>query len=100
MNAVIGISELLLDSDLTDYQREYLNMVLSSGEALLELINHILDFSKIEAGKLELDPQPFDLRDLVGDTVRTLSVRAQNKNLELLFSVANDVPHRLVGDRG
>ena len=99
MNAVIGISELLLDSDLTDYQREYLNMVLSSGEALLELINHILDFSKIEAGKLELDPQPFDLRDLVGDTVRTLSVRAQNKNLELLFSVANDVPHRLVGDR-
>lgn len=74
-------------------------MVLSSGEALLELINHILDFSKIEAGKLELDPQPFDLRDLVGDTVRTLSVRAQNKNLELLFSVANDVPHRLVGDR-
>ena len=99
MNAVIGISELLLDSDLTDYQREYLNMVLSSGEALLELINHILDFSKIEAGKLELDPQPFDLRDLVGDTVRTLSVRAQNKNLELLFSVANDVPHRLIGDR-
>ena len=99
MNAVIGISELLLDTDLADYQREYLNMVLSSGESLLELINHILDFSKIEAGKFELDPQPFDLRDLVGDTVRTLSVRAQNKDLELLFSVANDVPHRLIADR-
>ena len=99
MNAVIGISELLLDTDLADYQREYLTMVLSSGEALLELINDILDFSKIEAGKFELDHQPFDLRDLVGDTVRTLSVRAQNKNLELLFSVANEVPHRLIGDR-
>ena len=99
MNAVIGISELLLDTDLTSYQREYLNMVLSSGESLLALINDILDFSKIEAGKFELDIQPFDLRDVVGDTVRTLSVRAQNKNLELLFSVANDVPHCVRGDR-
>lgn len=99
MNAVIGISELLLDTDLTNYQREYLNMVLSSGESLLGLINEILDFSKIEAGKFELDIQPFDLRDVVGDTVRTLSVRAQNKSLELFFSVANDVPHRVRGDR-
>ncbi len=99
MNAVIGISELLLDTDLTNYQREYLNMVLSSGESLLNLINEILDFSKIEAGMFELDIQPFDLRDVVGDTVRTLSVRAQNKSLELFFSVANDVPHRVRGDR-
>lgn len=99
MNAVIGISELLLDTDLTNYQREYLTMVLSSGESLLGLINDILDFSKIEAGKFELDSQAFDLRDIVGDTVRTLSVRAQNNNLELFFSVANDVPHRVRGDR-
>ncbi len=99
MNAVIGISELLLDTDLTNYQREYLSMVLSSGESLLSLINEILDFSKIEAGKFELDIQPFDLRDVVGDTVRTLSVRAQKKSLELLFSVATDVPDHVLGDR-
>lgn len=99
MNAVIGISELLLDTNLTTYQREYLEMVLSSGESLLELINDILDFSKIEAGKFELDPQPFELRDVAGDTIRVLAVRAHDKKLELAFSVASDVPDFLIGDR-
>ena len=99
MNAVIGISEILLDTSLTNSQREYLTMVLSSGESLMELINDLLDFSKIEAGKFELDLEPFDLRHMANNAVRTLAVRADNKNLELDFSAAEDVPAVLIGDR-
>ena len=100
MNAVLGITELLLDSDLTQTQREYLGMVLSSGESLLSLINDILDFSKIEAGKLELSPLRFDLRDSLGDTARVLGMRAHAKQLELAFSVDAEVPDTLIGDIG
>ncbi len=100
MNAVLGITELLLDTDLTATQRDYLGMVLSSGESLLSLINDILDFSKIEAGKLELSPSQFDLRDSLGDTVRVLGLRAHAKDLELAFSVDADVPDCLIGDIG
>ena len=99
MNAVIGISELLLDTELTTFQREYLAMVLSSGESLLLLINDILDFSKIEAGKLKLKEESFDLCNVMGDTIRTLAVRAHTKNLELAFSVAPEVPEFVIGDR-
>jgi two-component system sensor histidine kinase/response regulator len=75
-----------------------LKIVQLSGESLLELINDILDFSKIEAGKMELDAAPFDIREVVGDTMKSLSQRAHSKNLEIAFSVAQDVPTSFIGD--
>ncbi len=98
MNAVIGMTELVLDSELSDMQRTYLKIVKDSAESLLSLINDILDFSKIEAGKLELDHTPFQLRDVLGDAMKTLSMRARGKDLELACHVAPDVPEFLVGD--
>ncbi len=100
MNAIIGMTELLLDTDLSSTQREYLRMVQESGEALLTLINDILDFSKIEAGKLELDAAPFDLRESLGDTMRSLALRAHSKGLELAFRVETKAPNWLRGDVG
>ncbi len=98
MNAVIGMTELVLDSELSEVQRMYLKIVKDSAESLLSLINDILDFSKIEAGKLELDQTPFALREVLGDTMKTLSVRARGKDLELACHVAPEVPDFLVGD--
>jgi PAS domain S-box-containing protein len=100
MNAVIGMTELVLDTKLTDAQRDYLRLVLESGEALLTLLNDILDFSKIEAGKLELDEVPFELRECVGDTVKSLALRAHAKNLELALHIRPNVPALVVGDLG
>ncbi len=98
LNGIIGMTELALGTDLTDEQREYLTMVKSSGETLLTIINDILDFSKIEAGRLDLNPIEFDLRDSLGDTLRSLALRAHQKGLELALHVAPDVPYRIVGD--
>lgn len=98
MNAIIGMTELLLDTKTTPTQREYLRMVQESGEALLTLINDILDFSKIEAGKLDLELDSFDLRESLGDTMRSLALRAHAKELELAFQVDQDVPKQLLGD--
>jgi len=98
MNAVIGMTELVLDSELTDVQRMYLKIVSDSAESLLSLINDILDFSKIEAGKLELDHTPFALREVLGDSMKTLSVRARGKDLELACHVTPGVPEFLIGD--
>ena len=98
MNAVIGMTELVLDSELSEIQRMYLKIVKDSAESLLMLINDILDFSKIEAGKLELDHTSFQLRDLLGDAMKTLSMRARGKDLELACHVAPEVPEFLVGD--
>ncbi len=100
MNAIIGMTELVLDSNLAETQREYLTLVKESGESLLGIINDILDFSKIEAGKLELDPQPLQLRESLGDTLKSLAVRAHRGKLELACHVAPDVPELLVGDAG
>ncbi len=98
LNAIIGMTELVLDSNLEPAQREYLTMVRQSSESLLEIINDILDFSKIEAGKLELEHRLFELRDRLGDTMKSLGLRAHAKNLELSYHVDSDVPDGLIGD--
>ncbi len=100
MNAIIGMTDLLLETQLTQTQHEYLSMVQDSGEALLSLINDILDFSKIEAGKLELDSAVFDIRECLGDTMKSLGLRAGQKGLELAMNIDPQIPDLLIGDAG
>src|SRR6202023_1969268 len=100
MNAILGMTELALDTPLTEDQRQCLRTVKSAADNLLSIINDLLDFSKIEAGKLELDPGDFSLRAALGDTMRALAVRAHKKGLELVCQVQADVPDALVGDAG
>jgi PAS domain S-box-containing protein len=98
LNAVIGMTELVLKSPLAAQQREFLELVRESGEALLSLINDILDFSKIEAGKLVLESSAFDLWESLGDTMKTFAVRAHQQGLELVCSIHPEVPRMVVGD--
>jgi two-component system, sensor histidine kinase and response regulator len=100
MNGVIGMVELLMDTELTLEQREYVHAVRSSGEALMIIINDILDFSKIEAHKLEIESVAFNLRDSIGDILQTMGLRATEKGLELAYEVSHDIPDTVMGDPG
>jgi signal transduction histidine kinase len=98
MNGVIAMTELLLGTGLNDEQRQYAEIVRSSGDALMSIIDDILDFSKIEAGKLELEALDFNLRNLLGDLAATLAVKAHEKGIELLCGADPAVPTLLRGD--
>ena len=100
LNAIIGMTELALDTRLTRDQRAYLATVKDSADSLLALVNDILDFSKIEARKLDLDYIEFDLRDTLEDSLKVLAPRAQQKGLELACHIRPDVPDALLGDPG
>lgn len=98
MNGVIGMTALLLDTELTDEQREYVEATRSSADALLTIINDILDFSKIESGKLELEHHPFELHTCIEEALDLLAPKAAEKNLDLAYLVDDSIPKILVGD--
>ena len=100
INGIMGMTELALDTELNTEQRDYLLLVKSSGESLLSVINDILDFSKVESGKLDLEMIEFNLYDCVGETMKTLALRAHQKQLELAYDADPEVPSQLLGDPG
>ena len=100
LNGILGMTDLVLETELTREQREYLMMAKDSSVALLTVINDILDFSKVEAGKLEMEIIDFDLHDCIAECVRPQAARAQQKGLELVCALENGVPQYVAGDPG
>ena len=98
MNAILGMAEMLQESDLTEEQAEYVKTFSSAGELLLGIINDILDFSKIEVGQIKLESIPFSLRDLVDDVSKLFAYRAEEKDLKLVRFVSSDLAQRYIGD--
>ena len=99
LNGMMGMISLTLDTQINDEQREYLELARTSGETLLGVINDILDFSKIEAGKLELENAPFNLAEAIGDTLKTFSIRAEDKGLDLVYDADPRLPELITGDK-
>jgi len=100
LNGILGMTELVLDTQLTEAQRENLSLVHFSADSLLSIINDILDFSKIEAGKLDIELIPFQLRGSLQQILKTCAIRAQHKGLQFSFNAPTDVPDSLIGDPG
>jgi signal transduction histidine kinase/AmiR/NasT family two-component response regulator len=100
MTGVLGMTGLLLDTTLSEEQREYVRVIQSSGEALLTIINDILDFSRIEAGRLTIDPIPFDLQNTLDELVALVGEKAEKKGIELIVRYAPGLPQRVVADAG
>jgi len=100
MTGVMGMTGLLLDTALTEEQREYVRVIQSSSEALLTIINDILDFSRIEAGRLTIDPIPFDLQNTIDEVVALIGEKAGKKGIELIVRYAPGLPQRVVADAG
>ena len=98
MTAVLGMADLLIETELSGDQRRYLDIMVANGNSLLELINSILDLARIESGRLQLEKTGFDITDLIDKTISTFGVRAHGKGLELIARIAPGVPERLVGD--
>ncbi len=98
MNGVIGMTHLLLETDLTEKQRHYTQIIKSSGDSLLSLINDILDFSKIEAGKIDIDNTSFDIHQLLDNTINAFRFEAQRKSIALTSSIDADIPPHLISD--
>jgi signal transduction histidine kinase/CheY-like chemotaxis protein/HPt (histidine-containing phosphotransfer) domain-containing protein len=98
LNAIVGMTELLLESNLAPRQREYAGTVIDSCENLMTIINDVLDFSKIESGRLTLEQVAFDIREHLGDTLKGLAVRACSRDIELVHRCSEDVPREIIGD--
>ena len=98
MNAVLGMAQLLAETELSEDQRHYLDLMVANGNSLLDLINSVLDLAKIESGRMQLEHCEFDLTELVDKTIATLGVRAHSKGLELVARIVPGVPEQLIGD--